>query len=143
MAALSCNINIEGYWRKANNQYIPNHNGIFFVYLASYNGADDTITPKKLIYIGSAVRIKEQVQNDLLTNNPWRHFESTDDELCFSAAYIPELDTERILSASIYYYKPPGNSQYVDYFTYDPTTIISTGKTALLDSYFMVQKKDK
>lgn len=140
MALLSCNIIIEGYWRKINRQFIPNYTGIFFVYLASYNEIEDIITPVKLVFIGQALKVRDQIQHHILTDNPWHRFGEAGHEFCFSAAYLSELDMERILSAFIYRFKPPANTQYVDFFTYDPTTITVTGKTALLKSHFTVQK---
>jgi hypothetical protein len=140
MSLLNYNIIIEGYWREMNRQFIPNYTGIFFVYLACYDNTTDIITPVKLVFIGHAVKVREQIQHHILTDNPWHPFSEAGHEFCFSAAYLSELDMERVVSAFIYYFKPPANSQYVDFFTYDPTTITASGKTALLKSHFTVQK---
>jgi hypothetical protein len=140
MALFSCNVIIEGYWRKMNRHFIPNFSGIFFVYLASYNKTEDTITPDELIFVGHGWKIREQIERHVQTDNPWLPFQKPQQEFCFSAAYISELDMERVASAFIYYFKPPANNQYKDSFTYDPTTITVTGKTARLKSQFTVQK---
>lgn len=140
MALLSCNIIIEGYWREMNRQFLPNYSGIFFVYLASYDVTKDIITPDELIFIGHASKVREQVQYQITADNPWNKFAKAGYEFCFSAAYVSILDMERVVSAFIYQFKPPANIQYTDVFTYEPTTITATGKTALLKANFTVLK---
>lgn len=134
------NIITEGYWREKNCQYIPNYNGIYFVYLAAYEEKDDTIHPQTLVYIGQAAKVREAIDGRIATDNPWLQFRKENYEFCFSTACIPKPNTERVLSAFVYRYKPPANTDYVTYFTYEPTTITVTGKTALLESQFTVEK---
>ena len=86
------------------------------------------------------MKIREQIKDYVVTDQPWKSFQEPGYEFCFSTAYISGLDMERILSAFIYHLKPPANTQYVDLFTYDPTTITATGKTALIKPHFTVQK---
>lgn len=140
MAELTCNIYIEGYWRERNKNYISNYSGIFFVYETDYNFEKDTITPIRLIYIGQASNIQEKIASEL-TQQTWSAFISSGRELCFSTSYLT-TEIERITATLVYQCQPVANTDYVDFFTYDKTTLTLSGKTALLLTHFTVQKPE-
>ena len=48
-------------------------------------------------------------------------------------------ERERAEAAMIYRHKPPENTEYVDTFPYDRTTITTSGRNALLEQHFTVE----
>jgi hypothetical protein len=52
-----------------------------------------------------------------------------------AALISPQADRERAEAAMIFSHKPPCNTQCVDSFPFDTTTISTSGKNALLRSY--------
>jgi len=135
MATQIFNIKIQGYWRDKDKKSIPEHSGVYFVYVAKYNA--DKVIFFKLIYIGES----ENVRNRIIKhekNSEWLQYVHQGNELCFSTGYVQGSDRERVEAAYIFKHKPPINKEYVDIFPFDKSTVISTGKTILLNTNFTV-----
>jgi excinuclease UvrABC nuclease subunit len=137
MATQIFNENIEGYWRDKNKGGIPDHSGVYFVYEASYNSDNDTVSLRRLIYIGEAVNVRERIGSHEKYNE-WLNYVGLGNELCFSTGYVESSNRNRVEAAYIFQHKPPVNIDYKSSFPFEQTTIISSGKTALLNTSFIV-----
>lgn len=137
MAAQKFNVNIQGYWRDKDKNSIPEHSGIYFVYEAKYNADTDKIILLQLIYIGESKNVRNRILNHE-KNSEWLQYVHQSNELSFSTGYVQSINRERVEAAYIFNHKPPVNTEYVDLFQFDKTTVISTGKTALLNTKFTV-----
>ncbi|MCK9219404.1 MAG: hypothetical protein M0P47_05050 [Bacteroidales bacterium] len=138
MAEQTIIVHIKGYWREQHKQELPETGGIIFIYEAIYNSIDDTADLLKLIYIDSAENIREKVLTHELADT-WMKFLNPGNELCFAIAMTEEQHRERIKLAFIASHFPPVNGLSPIYFPFDTTTLISTGKTALLSSVITVR----
>lgn len=141
MAEQTYNIEIKGYWRDVNKSNIPNHSGVYFVYESTYNIKDNTVSLHKLIYIGESGDVNDRIANHEKRKD-WLKHVRTGNELCFSTGHVASANRIRVEAAYIHKHTPPVNSEYTTTFPFDRTTIISTGKTALLNTNFTVNRKD-
>ena len=138
MAAKSYSLTYNGYWREANVGGIPAQSGVYSVYACRYDRSSDTVSIRKLIYIGEAQNVRSRVSGHEKTPQ-WRRHLTAGEELCFNFAPIGG-DRERVEAALIHHHKPPENTQYVDTFPYEKTTVSTGGKNRFLDSYFTVHR---
>jgi hypothetical protein len=131
MAEQTIIVNINGYWRDLNRLNILSTSGVFFVYEAAHNKNDNTVDLLKLIYIGASGNNLENALNydDYMT---WLNLIQPGHELCFSSASVDARSRERVMAAYIFYHKPKSNKEFCYQFPFDRTTVISTGKTALI-----------
>ncbi len=139
MTAQTFNINIDGYWRDQNKSGIPNHSGVYFVYDASYDSNKDTVTLHKIIYIGEAGKVRERIYGHEKFDDWLKHVRSGN-ELCFSTGYVEATYRERVEAAYIFEHKPPENDEYKDSFPFDTTTVVSSGKTVLINTKLTVYR---
>lgn len=65
--------NIEGYWRDINKGGLPSYSGVYFVYTATYNKNNDTVTLNRLIYIGTADNVNSRIAGHEKDAN-WRRY---------------------------------------------------------------------
>lgn len=139
MAAQTYNMDFDGYWRDQNKGGLPEKSGVYCVYSCVYNKSEKTVSIKKLIYIGEAANVKSRVANHERYNDWKRHLKSGE-ELCFNFGGVAASDRDRCEAALIFKHKPPENTEYVDSFPFDQTTMKLTGKTALLETNFTVYR---
>lgn len=132
------NITIEGYWRDKFKHGVPLYPGIYFVYETKYNPGNDTVALLKLLYVGGAVsNIRERIAGHQLYGE-WKKYLREGHELSFSAANTDPGNITRIKAAFIIKLQPPVNRDFKDKFSFDSTTILSSGKTNLIDTNFTV-----
>jgi len=139
MAAQEFKLDFAGYWREPNISGVPAKSGVYCVYECSHNVSNKTVSIHKLIYIGEA----DDVNNRVTKHEKWKLWKQevrNGNELCFSFAYAEALYRTRIEAALIFKHKSPVNDEYKWSFPFDDTTLTLTGKTALLSTYFTVQK---
>lgn len=139
MAVQTFNVNIQGYWRDKDKSGIPNHSGVYFVYVASYNEQNEKVTLHRLLYIGESEDVNDRIQNHEKYNE-WKRYLSKGNELCFSTGQVDVYIRLRVEAAYIFKHKPPVNTEYKDSFPFDQTTINSTGKIILLSTNFTVYR---
>jgi len=139
MATKTYNIDIDGYWREPNISGIPSKSGVYFVYECNHNKTAKTVSLKKLIYIGESGNVNDRIENHEKWDEWRRHVESGN-VLCFSFSEVSGDDRFRVEAAYIFKHKPPVNTEYVNSFPFDQTTVKSTGKTALLNTNFTVYR---
>lgn len=139
MAEQEFEIEFEGYWREPNITGIPSKSGVYCVYECTYNTTENTVTIHKLIYIGEAENASERAAQHL-KGSDWSNKIRNGKEFCFSFAHVESYYRTRIEAALIFKHKPPLNDEYKYSFPFDRTTISASGKTALLSTYFTIER---
>lgn len=138
MSAKTYHLNFVGYWREPNIGSLPTKSGIYCVYGCTYSTENNTVSISKLIYIGESANVRDRVGNHEKWD-VWRRQLWSVEKLCFNAALIDgAADRQRAEAAMIYKHKPSCNTEYVDNFPYDQTTILTSGRNARLEEYFTV-----
>lgn len=130
---------IEGYWRDVNKGGLPSYSGVYFVYTCVHNVKEGTVSLTRLIYIGTADNINSRIASHE-KDSDWRRYLKTGEELCFSCTAVDNSNRERVEAAYIFKHQPPVNTTCKSSFNYDATRIISTGRTALLNTDFTVYR---
>lgn len=139
MAAMTFNVNFEGYWRERNIGGIPSRLGVYCVYECTYNLEKDTVSIHRIIYMGEAEDVRDRIRNHEKWQ-AWKRNVRSGNELCFSYCYVESENRDRVEAAFIFKHKPPENDEYKDEFPFDTTTIKATGGTALLNTNFTVYR---
>ena len=141
MASKSYTLNFDGYWREPNIGGLPAQSGVYCVYACTYNAQASTVNLNRVLYIGESADVKTRVAGHEKWAE-WRRQLKSGEELCFSAALIsPTDDRLRAEAAMVHHHKPPCNTEYVQAFPFDQTTVTTTGKNALLTGVFTVYRK--
>lgn len=143
MTAKSYALTFDGYWREPNISAMPAKSGIYGVYACTYNAAERTVSISRLLYIGEAADVQGRVagHEGLPT---WKRQLQQGEVLCFNAALISlEADRQRAEAAMIFKHKPPCNTEYVNNFPFDTTSITTSGKNTLMQSSFTVMRTEK
>jgi excinuclease UvrABC nuclease subunit len=139
MAEKTITVEFDGYWRDENKGSIPAKSGVYCVYECTRNVEDKTVAIHKLIYIGEAKDVRSRVANHEDYTN-WLNHVRKGNELCFSFGGVEATDRARAEAAIIFKHKPPENTEYVESFPFDKTTMSLSGATAKLNRYFTVNK---
>lgn len=139
MAETTIIVHINGYWREEDLSNILTHSGIFFVYESIYNPDEHTVDLLNLIYIGEALNIRERIRTHD-KYNAWKNLIKSGNELCFATGNVEDYFRERVKIAYIFGNNPVGNNGHINQFPFDTTTLISTGKTALLKPTLTIKK---
>lgn len=129
----------NGYWRDKNRAGIPEVSGVYCVYAGSYDKDNNTVSLRKLLYIGQSVNIHERLQNHECEKD-WKKELNYGEEVIFSYTEVPSYSLDRFEAAMIYKHKPPVNVEYKDNFPFDETTVYTSGRNALLYSSFTVYR---
>ena len=136
--AKTINLDFGGYWREVNKGGIPEKSGVYLVYVCRYDESQKTVTLDKLVYIGEAENAQDRITNHEKWPE-WRKYVPKGSEICFSFAGVTGPDRQRGEAALIFYHKPPCNTEYIDSFPFEDTTVQSTGKCAKLSSPITVR----
>ena len=139
MAAKNYSLTYDGYWREIHINSIPSQSGIYSVYACKYNESKKTVSIRKLIYIGESENVNRRI-NGHEKRHDWRRHLQSGEVLCFNFAPI-NVDRVRTEAAMIHHHKPPVNTEYVNSFPYDATTMQTSGMNAFLDARFTVYQK--
>ena len=127
----------RGYWREVNKNGVPAESGIYCVYTCTYDPAAETVSLKKLLYIGESENAHDRLSRHERLND-WQRYLAPGQTLCYSFAAVNGQDRLRAEAAMINHHKPPCNSEYKGYFPYGTTLINTSGRNALLSSEFTV-----
>jgi hypothetical protein len=101
------------------------------------------VTLNRLLYIGEGADMRDRVGSHEKWQN-WKRELKTGEVICVSAALIsPEADRQRAKAAMIFRHKPPCNTEYVEGFPFDTTTITTGGRNALMYASFTVTRAEK
>jgi len=143
MTAKSYALTFDGYWDEPNISGLPATSGIYGVYPCTYNESGRTVSVSRLLYIGESSDVQGRVAGHEKLP-AWKRQLKQGEVLCFNAAPIsPTADRERAEAAMIFKHKPPCNTEYVDYFPFDTTTVTTSGKNALMHAFFTVTYTEK
>ena len=143
MSSISYVLDFDGYWREPNISYMPKGSGVYGVYACTYDLIAKTVTLNRLLYVGEAADVCNRgMTHDQWTN--WKKQLKAGEEICLNAALISgQADRQRAEAAMIFKHKPPCNTEYVDAFPFDTTTITTGGKNALMRGQFTVTRTVK
>lgn len=134
-------VDFDGYWRESNISGIPSKSGVYCVYECSYNKDEKTVSIRRLIYIGESGNVNDRIQEHEKWDD-WKSYVTDGNVLCFSFGYVGSENRDRVEAALIFEHKPPENKEYTDSFPFDKTTISLSGKTALLNTNFTVERTE-
>jgi len=142
MSAKNYDLNFDGYWRVPAIGSMPAQSGIYCVYACIHDANAKTVDLKRLLYIGEAADVRDRITN----HDKWQEWEGklkSGEVLCFNAVFISLVSgRERAEAAMINHHKPPCNTTYVNSFPFDETTIITSGRNALLTAKLTVVTKN-
>ncbi|MBI4834800.1 MAG: GIY-YIG nuclease family protein [Planctomycetes bacterium] len=137
MDSKTIHLKFEVCRREPNIGKIPEKPGIYVVYECSHAILADTLDLLDVVYIGSATNANGRIAHHEKWTE-WRKHCGDSNQLCFFFAPIAK-DRKRTEAALIYKHKPPVNDEYKHEFPFGETTIILSGKTGLLRTYFTVR----
>ena len=141
MVSKSYTLEFEGYWLESGIGNWQMKSGIYCVYACTYDESENAVDIRKLLYIGEAENVSSRIDKHQYKSK-WQRYLRDGEEFCFSAAPIsPDSDRERAEAAMINHHKPPCNTEYVNNFDYDKTTITTNGKNAKLCKQFSVYRQ--
>ena len=105
--------------------------------------AQGTVSLQRLLYIGEAANVRDRIMNHDRWAD-WKRQLKFGETICVNTAVIsPEADRQRAEAAMIFKHKPPYNTEYVDSFPFDTTSITTSGKNALMHATFTVTRVEK
>ena len=139
MAETTIDIELDGYWRDSKKEGIPDESGVYCVYECHHNTSAGKVSLQKLIYIGEAADVCKRIAGHEKYND-WLSHVRHGNELCFSFGGVDAVERIWAEAALIFKHKPPENTEYVDSFPFDKTTMQLTGATALLVPHFCVYR---
>lgn len=130
-------LDFQGYWLDRNKSGLPAESGIYCVYAASYNPAQDTVSLQKLLYIGKAVNVRTRhADHEGLPS--WERKLCAGQILCYSFAPLAKRSLMICEAALIYKNKPICNDIGKDSFLHEGTHVVTRGRNALLETEFTV-----
>lgn len=139
MAAQTYAIVFDGYWREPNKSGVPAESGIYCVYACTHNTQANNVSLRLLIYIGESDNVRSRISNHEKQRGWERHLKAGE-QLCYSFGAVIATSRVRCEAAMIYKHKPPENTEYVNEFPFDQTTMNLSGKTALLNTTFTIYR---
>ena len=131
-------IEFEGYWREAKKENVPSKSGIYCVYRCTHDADKKEVFLKQLIYIGESQDVNSRLANHNKLDT-WKKYLKQGETLCYTFGAVPTSDRVRCEAALIFQHQPPVNTEYTGDFKYVETSIVLTGKTALLTPKFTVK----
>lgn len=137
--AKTIELEFEGYWREANKGGVPSSSGIYNVYTCVHNIETNKVTLKKHVYTGESGDVKERLAKHE-KQELWKKHLNRGEELCYAVAKISESDCVRAEAAIIKNHRPAENTEYIDNFPYETTTMILKGEVKFLEERFTVYK---
>lgn len=127
----SYNVTFKGYRLDENKDTLPTYGGVYLVYCCTYNKEKDTVSLKRLIYIGQAVNLHDRICN----HDRYEDFKkqlNEGEKLCYSYASVSPGDKDIVENALIYMQQPPMNVSLKDSFNYADSQFSIEGACDLL-----------
>ena len=125
------NVTFKGYRRDVNKDGLPSYGGIYMVYCCKYNENEQTVTLKRLIYIGKAINLHDRICN----HNRYEDFNrqlQQGEQLCYSYASVSPNEVNVVENGLIFMQKPNLNDDLKDSFNYPDSEFSIEGACALL-----------
>lgn len=139
MAEQNFNQEFDGYWREPNKDGLPKLSGVYCVYECTHNVKEKTVTIHKLLYIGESGNVNTRIATHNKLED-WNKHVRNGNQLCYSYTPVESTYRERVEAAFIFKHKPVENTEYVNSFPFDKTTINSKGRIKFLESSFVVNR---
>lgn len=125
------NVTFKGYRRDLYKKGLPSYGGVYMVYCCVFNKDSDTVTLKKLIYIGKAINIHDRINNHERFEDFKKQLEKGQ-QLCYSYSSVSPNDMDVVENALIFMQKPELNENLKDSFNYTDSQFNIEGACALL-----------
>ena len=125
------NVTFKGYRRDVNKDGLPSYGGIYMVYCCKYNENEQTVTLKRLIYIGKAINLHDRICN----HNRYEDFNrqlQQGEQLCYSYASVSPNEVNVVENGLIFMQKPNLNDDLKESFNYPDSEFSIEGACALL-----------
>lgn len=125
------NVTFKGYRRDVNKSGLPSYAGIYMVYCCKFNENEQTVTLRKLIYIGKAINIHDRVCN----HNRYEDFKRQllqGEQLCYSYASVSPNEVDAVENGLIFMQKPELNDDLTDRYSYPDSEFSIEGACSLL-----------
>lgn len=125
------NIYFKGYRRDIKKSTLPDYSGIYFVYRATYNEANKTVSLKELIYIGQAKDLNQRLNNHEKYDDFLAQLKEGE-IICYSYAAVDMQDLDIVEKALVYVQQPPLNTDLTKSYNHDAASFLIEGHCALL-----------
>ena len=137
----SFTLEFEGYWLEGDWGSLPSVSGLYCVYACTFDSAEDTVSIKRLLYVGESGNVRNRVpEKPKNRRDKWARELKSAEVLCVSCATISASDRDRVEAATIYRHKPTCNEEYVDSFPWPETKVSTSGRNAKLAGSFAVER---
>ena len=133
-------LNFRGYWLESHKASVPEASGVYCVYAGTYRAETDQVSLRELIYVGESSDVRDRLSNHERLKD-WKRRLRAGETLCYSVAEVSSDDRDRAEAAVIYRHKPPCNTEYVNRFPFESTTIQTSGRNRFLEAVFTVYTK--
>lgn len=130
-------LTFDGYWLDSKKEFLPNASGVYCVYSCTYNAEDNSVTLKKLLYVGES----DDVNKRISTHNKydfWKTKLNYNETLCYSFAEINSGIRVQAEAAIIYTHRPICNIEYRYKFPFCSTKLTIKGNACFLKPDFLV-----
>lgn len=141
MAEQKYDLDFDGYWFEGGVRSIPDESGIYCVFGCERTRVDGKwqVSLKRIIYIGESANVRSRLTGHEKIEE-WKKILRSGEVLCFSFAPISSANRVRCEAAMIFQHEPPVNTEYVEAFPHDKTTISTSGCNGLLARIFTVRR---
>lgn len=131
------NLEFDGFWRDENSSGVPKVTGIYAVYRCVHNIRAGTVTLNEILYIGESENVGDRIAGHDRRDD-WERKLRSGEQLCFAVAGYSGKERVRVEAALIRKHQPTLNVEYKDSFPFPQTRVISTGKTGVLLTDFII-----
>lgn len=139
MAVQTYAVQFDGYWREPSKSGVPDQSGIYCVHACTHDTQADTVSLRKLIYIGESDNVRSRISSHEKQRD-WERSLKSGEQLCYNFGAVAATSRARCEAAMVFKHKPPENTEYVNEFPFDQTTMNLSGRTALLHTSFTVYR---
>lgn len=120
-------LNIQGYWADVNRHSIPCITGVYFVFACIYNPMPNTVTLKRLLYIGQAIDVNSRIA--VHDKRPvWASMLALGETVCYSVAAVDGRSLDTVEAALVYKLRPPTNELLTRYYSHAPCALTIMGQ---------------
>ena len=124
---MTYSINVIGYWIDVNRHCLPSCTGVYFVYACTFNPLPNTVTLRRLLYVGQAMDINARLSNHE-KRAVWGRYLSPGETVCYSYVQVDGRSLDVVEAALVYKLQPPSNDQLKQAYLHDPVQLVITGQ---------------
>ena len=139
MSVHNYSLDFKGFKLQGNESTFEHSSGIYCVYSCVYNAERNTVSLKRLLYIGQAEDFnKRHANHDHKTQ--WEAELHSGEMLCYTRAELEKTSLDICEAALIFHYRPVCNGTADKNFHHDTTHIVMSGSVGLLDNEITVKR---